>query len=301
MTYSDWILVGVDGSHGSEAAVRYAAREAVRRDVGLRLVHVAPARVQLAPLYPGFELSDTGLAAVAKEILAQSTAIALERVSLSRVSMAVLDGERADALSAEADRATLVVLGDQRRQRHETHLTSWTCDRVLARSTTPVVLVPAGWSMSREHGGVVAGARTPDASRDLIRTAVEEAHRRRSRLRIVHACQPAAPRRDVERLRHTLWSTAHAVAAEFPGVEPEVQIREGCPLDVIGSECKNAALLILEHPSGDEDEARGTIRTLLRDRRCPVEFLPSASMVPGPRRAEARASSGRALADAISR
>lgn len=285
MIYSDWILVGVDGSRGSAAAVRYAAREARRRDLGLRLAHVVPPRVQLAPVYAGFELSNEGIAAAAQEVLTQSAGLALDLISLGQLSTVVLDGERADALSSEADRAALVVLGDQRRTRREVTPTRWTCDQVVAHSTSPVVLVPAGWSPAHEHGDVVAGVSTPADSRDVIRTAMEEAHRRSVRLRLIHAARPTdgtSGEPDVWAEESALKDASKAFGAEFPHVDVSVRTADGCPVELVRSASADAALVVLQRPSGDDEHSRTTIRTLLQGSGCPVEFLGSPAPVPVP-------------------
>ena len=90
MTYSP-ILVGVDGSRASSAAIRYAAHEALRLGAPLRLVHVLAEFVPMAPMAPLMpsDLEDTGRA-----ILARAVDEACALLPTDQVSSSLIDGPR---------------------------------------------------------------------------------------------------------------------------------------------------------------------------------------------------------------
>ena len=64
------ILVGVDGSRASSAAIRFAAHEPLRLGAPLRLVHVLAEFVPMAPMHPllPWDLEDTGRAVLARAV-----------------------------------------------------------------------------------------------------------------------------------------------------------------------------------------------------------------------------------------
>jgi nucleotide-binding universal stress UspA family protein len=107
----DVIVVGVDGSAESVAALRYALQEAQACDAQVRLVnawHVPSLAYQAAVLpesFPG-DLREEG-AATLEEALAECTDL-LDGVSVQRV---VREGEPGHVLVAEAEGATQLVLG----------------------------------------------------------------------------------------------------------------------------------------------------------------------------------------------
>ncbi len=100
------VVVGVDGSAGAEAALRWAAAEAVRRQTGLRIVSAwqdpAPAGPSLAG-HPG---------QTAAHILQKALSSILSQQHYPRrIACAALRGTPGEALLAQARNSGLLVLG----------------------------------------------------------------------------------------------------------------------------------------------------------------------------------------------
>src|SRR4051812_28557433 len=98
MTDNQPILVGVDGSRASSAAIRFAVRESMRVGAPLRLVHVVPQFFPVVPMHPLLptDLEDTGRA-----ILAEAVAEVSALQPGLRVSSSLMDGPRVRVLVDE--------------------------------------------------------------------------------------------------------------------------------------------------------------------------------------------------------
>jgi len=287
MAFRDWILVGVDGSAGSTAAVRYAAQEASRRDLGLRLVHVTPMFVPLAPRFPRFyELTTTQLENTGRKILEDAAAQARSLVAASRITTALLDGDRVTTLVAESARALMVVMGDAKLPFLERLVTGSTADGVAARALSLVTLVGADWK-GRGGGPVVAGIRSARHSEILVQVALEEARSRKAPLLLVHAWDvPGLAEEELgEAHEREAWITEEhrtmeealgPVLESYPDVDVGIQVIHGNAGAVLRAASREADLLVLarrEHPL-PEGYLGATGRTLLHASTCPVQVVP---------------------------
>lgn len=149
------VVVGIDGSEGSEAALRFALDEARLRDATLRIVHafvlplseVAPDPFLLEfPSVPGPELE-----AIADDLEQGAKSLidaALERVldgseagvTLERVAV---EGAPAASLIAEADGADLLVVGSRGHGRVHGLLLGSVSQQCVSHAPCPVAIVPA--------------------------------------------------------------------------------------------------------------------------------------------------------------
>ncbi|MEP9383781.1 universal stress protein [Nocardioides sp. KR10-350] len=296
MKYDETIVVGVNGSAGSAAAVRYAAREAIRRDAALRVVHVPPTAL---PVYPAaYEMCPAELEAAGRRILGEAAALARDYVASDRVTTALLKGQRAQALVSEAAGAALLVLGDESLPYAERLVTGWAGDEVIARCATPVALVPSTWRAVGERRIVVAGIRDPRRSLALIEIGLQEARRRDARLVLLHAAyrpgledddlaRGVDPELWLEEDRRILDEVSAPLRERYADVPVELRIEQGRPSQVLQGAAGRAGLLLLtRRPSSAASGAFGlTGRALLHGVPCPVEVLPPARewALPGPR------------------
>jgi len=305
MTYAERILVGVNGSEGSAAAIRFAAREAVRRDIGLRLVHVMPDYVPVAPMYPPFyELTPEDVQSAGRKILEDAARQARQYAACDRITTALLPGERVSALVEEARRAELLVLGDERMPFLERIMVGTTIDGIAARCPVPTVVVAPSWSGAPERRVVVVGIRSAAHSAALIEAGLLAARSRKAKLVLAHGWDlPGLEDDDIGRtMDRQLWmeeewqAIAEAAASlrdVYCDVDVEIRVVHGKPSTVLKRLSEEADLLILARrhhpfPAGHLGE---TGRTLLRTAACPVEVLPptpewATATVPHPRAEE---------------
>ncbi|MFI6645743.1 universal stress protein [Streptomyces sp. NPDC050504] len=196
------IVVGIDGSTEGLAAAHWAAQEAQRRGTGLRVVHVwHPHPALYVPL-------DSAERDWAEQLLGE----VVRSVRAAHPGLRVTDGLVCDAtvaglLKAAAD-ADLLVLGSCGLGPLGGFLTGSVSQRVVGRSTRPVVLVRAGRSAADEHlpatdgvapeeipktpyRHVVLGLQTDRPCDELIEFAFDAARRRGTGLSVVHAFRTA--------------------------------------------------------------------------------------------------------------
>ncbi|WP_328835116.1 universal stress protein [Streptomyces europaeiscabiei] len=193
------VIAGVDGSAESLAAAEWAAREALRRERPLRLVHVW----NWHPPQGEGESANAVQRHLARRCLRQAE----ERVRATCPGVPVYDeqteGPATPALLAAADRAELLVLGSRGLSGFTGFLVGSVALGVVAKATRPVVLVRAGEEAEDEHlptddgsgslhtgyRDVVLGLDVNDPCDEVIEFAFEAARLRRARLRVVYAWQ----------------------------------------------------------------------------------------------------------------
>ncbi|MEV4050021.1 universal stress protein [Amycolatopsis sp. NPDC049688] len=179
------LVVGVDGSAGALAAVRWAARVARERRLGLRLVHALP---ELPAPYPRIDPTyEELLEAAGKQ---GRVLLAEARDAASGIDAeTVLRPERAvDALVAESGDAAMLVLGTPGLRPVGRILFGSVTVALTAHAHCPVALIRphAGEDEPPAEGPVVVGVDGSPASEEAIAVAFEEASWRDVPLVAVH-------------------------------------------------------------------------------------------------------------------
>lgn len=194
------ITAGVDGSPESLAAAQWAAREALRRGVALRMVHAWTRHPHPAPSVP-IDVSERDWAERTLDQAAMSVRAAHPGL---RIVEQLMSDSAADALLAGAAESEVLVLGSRGLSGVAGFVLGSVSQRVIARSTRPVVLVRAGETASDEHlpasdgvspdeipetpyRDVVLGLDTRRPCDELIEFAFEAARRHGAALHVVHA------------------------------------------------------------------------------------------------------------------
>ncbi|MFI0192660.1 universal stress protein [Streptomyces sp. NPDC017086] len=178
------ITAGVDGTEESLAALDWAAREAVRRGLPLRVVHAWRYAEALAAAGRNTqrEWVAQGMTDTARTVT--------ERYPGLPVTANVLEAGAADALADAAAGAELLVLGSRGHGPVVGFLLGSVGQQVVAEASRPVVLVRAGDDATAEAAGrdVVVGQHGgPEDSEAALRFAFETAAARGAAVRAVRA------------------------------------------------------------------------------------------------------------------
>ncbi|MEV6944721.1 universal stress protein [Streptomyces sp. NPDC051172] len=180
------ITAGVDGTEESIAALHWAAREAVRRGLALRVVQAW----RFQP-HEAIDAADPGTqAGWVRDALAEAVRSVTARHPDLDVATDVVAGETVDTLLDAAAEAEMLVLGSRGHGPVVGFLLGSVGQQVIAEATRPVVLVRAGDQPAAEAGGreVVVGQQgQPDDSADTLRFAFETAAARGATVRAVRA------------------------------------------------------------------------------------------------------------------
>lgn len=182
------LVVGVDGSSASNAAVSWAARDAAMRNVPLTLVHMLSTYVPTFPQIPlpggvaVWQEEDARLvleeaAKLARESAGGSVVIGTELKSSPPIPTLV-------QLSEDAD---MVVVGSHGRGAVGRALLGSVSSGVLRGAACPVAIIPADGPGIREDAPVLVGIDGSPASELATAIAFDEASRRGVDLRAVHA------------------------------------------------------------------------------------------------------------------
>ncbi len=181
------ILVGIDYSPDSMAAVEYGAWEAQRRRLPLRIVHALGALPAYGP-GAGAGYLVGAMVRDASRLLGDATERVERRHPGLQVSHTVLTGGAAAALVAESASATLVVLGARGVGGFAELLTGSVSAQVAAHAHAPVVVVRRSGAVNVPPAGpVVAGVDGSDHAAHALGFAFEEADARGTGLVAVYA------------------------------------------------------------------------------------------------------------------
>jgi nucleotide-binding universal stress UspA family protein len=183
------LVVGVDGSDASAAALRWALNEARVRSATVDVVHgwVYPYVGDIAGMAASVGADD--LEQAARAVLDRSIRAAVSPPSEVTPNPVLVHGAAAPVLLDAARGAELLVVGSRGRGGFTGLLLGSVSQHCLHHSTCPVAVVrnagdPAK-AMTMER--IVVGIDGSDAARHALAWAVEEARLRKASLEVVHA------------------------------------------------------------------------------------------------------------------
>jgi nucleotide-binding universal stress UspA family protein len=262
------IVVGVDGSPDSTAALDLAADEATRRAVPLLVVQA----------YPGTDGSepDDDARALVNGAVAQVRA---NNPDLTIINDAAGGGSLYLGLSGDA----LVVIGRQFAQSFAGMPPGVVISRLIEQVRCPVVVGNAGASTERPR--VVVGVDDSSASLDALRFAARWSARRGLPVEVVHAVPDidldgmSAEAADEHRLQVSmwLWDRVGSVARDFPRVPIRTAVAFGeKPGPALVRAADGASMVVVATRVGANTEtALGSIGFALVDEApCPVAIVP---------------------------
>ncbi|MEU4512219.1 universal stress protein [Nonomuraea wenchangensis] len=170
------ILVAVDGSAPATAAVEWAAADAARRGLGLRLVHVC-----------GQCPRDEYATEFCAEALATAGDLARELAGGVEVGAELMLGDPAEVLIGESHHADTLVVGSRGLGGFTGLLVGSVSMAVAGHAAGPVVVVRG--AATKTYGRVVTGYDGSPHAEAALQYAVEQARARGIPLHVVHAWQ----------------------------------------------------------------------------------------------------------------
>ncbi|MEX2618783.1 MAG: universal stress protein [Egibacteraceae bacterium] len=281
------IVVGVDGSSGSVAALRWAAAEARRRGASLTAVHA-----YIRPLvYTG---TDAAMAAFeperhdrAEQVLDQALEAEADAMTGLEVRRVLHDGQAARALIEAAATADLLVIGTHGAGGFEGLLLGSTAEHCARHAACTVVLVPD--QPATDGGRIAVGVDGSMPARAALAWAVEEAALREVAVDVLSVYEPyrahgpfgaeffdvASPgwRRRLHQAAETAAADAIADLPTPPVTPTAVHVEAGHPSEVLVGWSRRADLLVVgsRGRGGFHGLLLGSVtRQVLHHSSCPV-------------------------------
>ncbi|WP_326791110.1 universal stress protein [Streptomyces sp. NBC_00151] len=283
------VTVGLDGSPESLAAARWAADEAEKRKLPLRLLHAWP---MLAPEPPRVA-GEVDQNYWAKRLVHTAQAeLQARHPGLSVVGNLVADDAQ-NALLQAASESEITVLGSRGLESVESYFLGDISMPVVARAERPVVLVraePGERKTPPEPASpVVVALKLHGSSDDLLEFAFRTAAARGAPLLAVHG-------RSVPLHAHVPWGVDHGVTEEmtreaheeasralhpwrekYPRVEVGDSILLESPAKAVVRSAEGAALLVVgrrRHRHGLAPHLGPVAQAAIHHGRCPVAVVP---------------------------
>lgn len=187
------IVVGVDASPGTDAALRWAIEDAGTRNVAVRLVCayrwvLAYGRIPMYADIPKVDL--VHFRHVAEQVLAKAIGRAAEIDPGVEVRAEAIDADPVPVLIEESSRAALIVLGSRQRTALGSSMLGSVSAGVAARAACPAVVVRGPAGLPEENPPVVVGVDGTEASEALLQFGFEHASRHHTPLRAVLCWHP---------------------------------------------------------------------------------------------------------------
>ncbi|KAB8190339.1 universal stress protein [Nonomuraea phyllanthi] len=277
------IVVGVDGSAPSHAAVAWAADDAYRTGTPLRIVHAVDSSPYQIGDYPSAVPLDALLAG-GQKILREAEALARERRPTVEVTTEDVEGSPALVLREQAEGADEIVVGSRGLGGFTGALLGSVSMGVAGHARCPVVVVRGG---DREvYGEVVAGVDDSPECEPALEYAFRQAKLRGGSLRAVHSWRlpvhAFAPEiaYDMDEVRTAQQQVVRDRVARFSEEYPQVKVVEDVqcahPVNALTDASERADLLVVgSHGRGAMGSALlGSVsRAVLHRAHCPVAVV----------------------------
>jgi nucleotide-binding universal stress UspA family protein len=288
-----FLVVGVDGSSGSRDAVCWAAVEARRRGLPLRIVHAWLSPLVETSVVPVLGVrGGTALRTEATEVVTEAMAQAATLAPDIAVETLMVPGDAAAALIETSRDADLLVVGHNGTGGLAGLLAGSVAIAAVSHADCPVVVVRGQHEAGRH---VLVGVDGSPACRHAVGTAFAAAWRSAVGVVAMHAYRVTPPHRGfAERVAETSTSTRafrdHLVAAEqdakhlveqqvaaarqrYPEVPVQIRVQEGPPAQELVQASAGASLVVTgRRAAGGLAALRpgSTSHTLVHHAHCPV-------------------------------
>ncbi|MER5435243.1 universal stress protein [Streptomyces sp. NPDC002588] len=284
------LVTGVDGSDASLTAVDWAADEAARHGIPLRLVHASRwERYERA--VPSTTLSRPSARVLVENLVASAAQRAERRDPDVKVTTDIVPDDAVDVLLREGDDAFALVTGARGHGELKGMLLGSVGLAVAARAHCPVIVVRGDKAgLAGSHDRILLGAGEPVTGAEAVRFAFREAEARGCTLDVVRAWRcptheragdpalaPEPVRRHEERASALLDALLRDAMADHPGVRVRRVTVEGPAHSVLVRRSAAADLVIVgaRRRHGHLGLQLGRVsHTLLHHADCPVAVVP---------------------------
>ncbi|MER6092279.1 universal stress protein [Streptomyces bluensis] len=280
------IVVGVDPDPSKRLALAWAADEARRRGLPLRLVHAqgTPTRgYRSGEVRPSWEEWNRALHGLGNQVLKEAVAFVESRWPAVEVSTLLAEGEPAWVLREEARGAAQVVVGSWHLSRRREMFSSASVALPLAaHAPCPVVVVPEPEHITQQPAYFVVGVDGSPHSAAAVDAAFEEASLRGALLRALYVWHPPLlgaldEGAAVRECRRVLSETVAGRRATHPDVELHHEVVRGHPVQVLTEASGHALGLVVgtRGRGGFTGMLLGSVsQGVLHHARCPVITVP---------------------------
>ncbi|GGS38448.1 hypothetical protein Snoj_38980 [Streptomyces nojiriensis] len=279
---SHGIVVGIDPDREWHLPLAWAADEAHRRRLPLRLVLAVPSR------HDAHHVDDTpgqiALRRAGADLLEAACGWVRDRHPEARVTGELLGGSPAPVLGGAARDARMIVLGSRHLSRTAEFLSAGSLVvPVTAQAHCPVVVVGDAEHISLQPPYVVAGIDGSPTATAALAFAFDEADLRGATLRVVCVWQPPLIMSDgaeeALRAQRALLSEATAGLSEkYPDVRVTREVLTGHPVEELARAAEHAlAVVVGRRGRGGYTGMRigSVVHGLLHRAHCPVITVPT--------------------------
>ncbi|WP_169984951.1 universal stress protein [Microbispora sp. H10836] len=276
------VIVATDGSSAAVAAVEWAAGDAARKGLPLRIVHA----VDRSPFEPARHPvpGDDQLLWAGRRVLEEAARTVRETHPALRVDTVLLEGRPVTVLRREAAGGVELVVGSRGHGGFAGMLLGSVSTHLAGQVPVPFVVVRP--EVSAPHELIVAGADGSAEAEAALTYAFEEAWSRGCRLLVLYAWQlpvhAYAPEISygIDEVRRAQEEHVAAVLATYRRSYPDVdaEMRSVCahPVPVLVDAGEKADLLVVGsrgHGALGSAVLGSVSRALLHHARCPVAVV----------------------------
>jgi len=273
------ILVGYDGSAGSERALRWAVREARSRGTVLTICHAAPRGY--VPAAPAGNEAPDGAQRAGERGLARALRFARDIMGPGMVRPLPATGPAAQVLCEHSADADMTVVGARGCGGLPGSLLGSVGQQVAAHARGRVIVVRGHWQQAGAYapGRVVVGADGSPASRAAIAFAVDEAALRAVPLLALCALADApGSLGGAGRMEETVGQDLARWEKEYPEVTIVWQVTPGQPRTALLDAAAEAQLLVVgaRGRGGVQGMLLGSVsQAMIHHASCPVGVVHS--------------------------
>ncbi|MGV9730477.1 universal stress protein [Streptomyces albogriseolus] len=280
------IVVGVDPDPSKRLALAWAADEADRRRLPLRLVHaqgVPTGGYRSGETRPSWEEWNQALHELGDQVLEEAVAFVRSRHPEVEVSTLLAEGEPAWVLRQEARGAALVVVGSWHLSRRREMSSSSVILPLTAHAPCPVAVVPEPEHVTQQPAYFVVGVDGSPHAAAAVDVAFEEAALRGAHLRALYVWHPPLlgvldEDAAVRECRRVLSETVAGRTATYPDVELHHEVVRGHPVQVLTEASEHALGLVVgtRGRGGFTGMLLGSVsQGVLHHAGCPVITVPA--------------------------